>query len=97
MGHKSILAESAYPDSGLEFSKCMNGKISRAEIICFLPGFLCKFAGIFFRESILCGCMIRCFIRIILRMRGLKRKSVSDQLKTKAVRKANGNVCLFSA
>ncbi len=44
------------------------------------------------RESILCGCMIRCFIRIILRMRGQKSKSVSDQLKTKAVRKANGNV-----
>ena len=48
MGHKSILAESAYPDSGLEFSKYMNGKISRAEIICFPPGFLCKFAGIFY-------------------------------------------------
>lgn len=25
----------------------MNGKISRAEIICFLPGFLCKFAEYF--------------------------------------------------
>lgn len=47
MGHKSILTESAYPDSGLEFSKYMNGKISRAEIICFLPGFLCKFAEYF--------------------------------------------------